>query len=140
MEDLAKQPANRTNRPFTVLVGSLLTLCGILGIAVGAAGFGFHLSEWPANAPRAVPILVSGWLDLFAGTSLASGHWQRAFRTLLLALACRLLWSVLAHYGWLDTGRAFLELVGACVAWRLAHASKPGPNNSSKPTPLRGAA
>ena len=140
MEDVGEQASRHANSSFTVLISTLLTLCGIVGVAVGVGELGFHPIDWAAHAPQAVPILVSAVLDLLAGTSLGFRHHRRAFRLLLLALACRVLWSVLAHYGWLDTGRGFLELVGLLLARSLVRNSRPGPNNSSKPTPLRGAA
>ncbi|WP_162823660.1 hypothetical protein [Lysobacter sp. TY2-98] len=140
MEAQVERPPATPNGPFTVLVSTLLTLAGIFGVAVGVGELGFHPLEWHASAPRAVPILVSAVVDLWAGTALGFGHYRRAFRILLLALACRMVWSVLAHWGWLDTGRGTLELVALLPASWLQRNSRPGPNNSSKPTPLRGAA
>ena len=139
MEEEAAQPSQTSIGPFTVLISALLTLWGIVGIAIGVAEFGFQPAEWSTNTLRAAPILVSAVLDLLAGTALGVRHYLRAFHLLVLAQACRVLWSLLAQWGWLDTGHGTLEFVGLLLAWWLVRSIGATPNNPSKPTPLRGA-
>jgi uncharacterized membrane protein HdeD (DUF308 family) len=140
MEDQALQAPRRVNGPLTVLISTLLTLAGIFGVAVGIAEFGLQPARWSVNAPHAMPILVSGILDLLAGTAMGFFHYRRALLLLIFAVACRVLWYMLAQWGWLNTGRGTLEFIGLLLAWWLVRNVGPGPNNSSKPTPLRGAA
>jgi hypothetical protein len=119
MEDQLPRGALLPSGPFTTIIGSLLVLSGIVGVAVGIAELALPPGGWGSNLPRVVPILGSGSLDLLGGTALGFGPRHRAIWFLALALACRVLWHVLAHRGWLDTGGGLLELVGLLLAFWL---------------------
>ena len=143
MEERVTQSATEKNGCFTVAFCTLLTLIGLGGIGVGVFELGFNLDGWSAHAPRAVPILASALLDLFAAVALGLGYHRNAIRLFLLALACHVLWSVLTRWGWLETGGSVLEIVGLLLATWLKRGTRQdgtGLDSPSKPTPLRGEA
>jgi hypothetical protein len=125
----------------TVILGSLLVLSGIAGVAVGIASAGFVASLVLASLPRAVPIFVVGALDLLGGVELRALR-RRAVVVLSIGVAARLVFTALQPWGWWSSGQSVLVLTALFHAiWlRRTGALSAGPNNSSKPTPLRGAA
>ncbi len=134
-------PLRRTST-MTVVVASLLTLAGILGIAVGVAEFGVQPSAWAANVPAGAPALGAGILLLLSGTALGFAR-RRAVIFLLLTFCWSVVCSVMERHGWAQlkpggfSGFALLYTLYLLYNGRLYRS---GPNNSSKPTPLRGAA
>jgi hypothetical protein len=139
MEEQRAAAPQARNGFFTIAVASLLTLGGVVGLVVGISELGFSPTDWGTNYRTGLPILVSGALNLLGGTALGFEHRRRAVLFLGLAIVCRALWSVLSQWGWLDTGRGGIEVVGLLLAlWLETKSTRP--NNSSKPTPLRGAA
>jgi hypothetical protein len=126
----------------TVLVATSLTLGGIVGIAIGIAELGVRPSDWADNVPVAAPGLGAAVFALLSGTALGFGQ-RRAVLFLWLGFAWSIFSSVMVHYGWAKPhpsqshGFALLYALYLLYNGRL-HSS--GPNNSSKPTPLRGAA
>ena len=146
MSDVAPNAANncarRPTSTMTVFVASVLTLSGIVGIALGIAEFGVQPSAWSGNVPAGAPAMGAGILLLLSGTALGFAK-RRAVLFLLLTFCWSIFCSVMARHGWTQlkpggfSGFALLYTVYLLYNGRLYGA---GPNNSSKPTPLRGAA
>jgi hypothetical protein len=126
----------------TVLVATWLTLAGIVGFAVAVGDLGAPLAGWLANFHLAAPKLGAAVLALLGGTALGFAQ-RRAVTFLWLGFAWSIFCDVMTHHGWAKPdpsqshGFALLYALYLLYNGRL-HAS--GPNNSSKPTPLRGAA
>ena len=140
MEGHVSQPTTERNGCFTIAFCTFLTLVGLGGIAVGITELGLKHEAWMANAPRAVPILIAALLHLVGALALGLGYFRGAIRIFMLALACRVLWLILARWGWVETGGSLLEIVGLVLAVWLNRRPGPGgagPNNSFKPNPLR---
>ncbi|GAB6197582.1 hypothetical protein PAGU2595_029220 [Lysobacter xanthus] len=135
-------PVLRRTSTMTVLVASVLTLAGIVGIAVGLGEFGISPSAWAAHVPAAAPALGAGMLLLLSGTALGFAQ-RRAVLFLVLTFCWSVVCSVMARHGWAQlkpggfSGFALLYSLYLSYNGRLYRS---GPNNSSKPTPLRGAA
>ena len=142
----SSQPRRHPDYPrapaLTIVVSSVFVLSGIAGIAVGIASAGFVASLLLASLPRAIPIFVIGALDLVGGVELRALR-RRAVLVLSLGVAVRLVFSALQPWGWWSSGQSVVVLAAlAHAVWlrRTGSLSGAGPNNSSKPTPLRGAA
>jgi hypothetical protein len=125
--------------PVTVTLGALLTLSGIVGVAVGISELGFVPQLWPASALKAVPIFILGALALLAGVELRAMR-ARTIVALALSVVARTVFLALAPFGWWSAGQSLLVIVALGYAWRLYRAgklSRAAPDDSSKPTPFR---
>ena len=144
MEDQSNQGVRTENGCFTVMICGLLMFVGVVGIAIGLSELGESPADWEANYRRGLPSLVTGVCDLIAGLALGTGLRGRAALLLLISLLSRPLCAAMITWegfdpGWIHLGPTSggLETIALILSLWL-HNKLPAPNNSFKPTPLRG--
>jgi hypothetical protein len=144
MEDQIDRSVRTENGCFTVMICGLLMLVGVVGIAIGLSELGESPSDWGANYRRGLPSLVTGVCDLIAALALATGLRRRAALLLVVSILSRPLCAAMITWegfdpGWIHLGPTSggLETIALILSLWL-HKKSPAPNNSFKPTPLRG--